>query len=182
MGGSYLLGRFCKQVYTYSMQKRGPLFVALLMFLVVNAIPLLACDPDKVGDALERECVGDECLNLPVFSQNIQNQLDGNVVGYQLVVGHGLWNDTVAAGEARTATDGAAEMSFDHNFNLASVSKTITAVAVMQSLEANSLTANSPIGPHLPATWARGANFDDITFRELLTHTSGVRHADPNLQ
>lgn len=163
------------------MKKQRPLLVALSVFLVVNAIPLLACDPNNVEDALERECVGDECLNLPKFSQNIQDALNGTVVGYQLVVGHGLWNDQVVSGEARTSTDApATAMSFDQNFNLASVSKTITAVAVMQSLDANSLTPDSVIGPYLPSTWTRGANVDDITFRELMTHTSGIRHADPN--
>jgi D-alanyl-D-alanine carboxypeptidase len=61
-------------------------------------------------------------------------------------------------------------------FRIASISKTFTAVAIMQLLEAGKLALDNRVGKHLP--WFKkqtaGTDSDNITIRQLLSHTGGV--------
>lgn len=58
-------------------------------------------------------------------------------------------------------------------YNIGSVSKAITAVAVMQLVEAGNVALNDPIRDYVPTfpekRWP-------VTVRQILTHTSGIRH------
>ena len=56
---------------------------------------------------------------------------------------------------------------------LASVSKTITAVAVMQLVEAGKIDLDADIRKYVPEFPDKG---EKITARHILTHTSGIRH------
>ncbi len=63
-------------------------------------------------------------------------------------------------------------------FELASVTKPITAIAVMQLVEKQRLSLNDPVLkwlPELPPSWA------EITVRHLLTHQSGIPDPISNL-
>ena len=60
---------------------------------------------------------------------------------------------------------------------LASVSKTITAVAVMQLVEAGKIDLEADIRTYVPEFPDKG---EKITARHILTHTSGVRHYKPD--
>jgi D-alanyl-D-alanine carboxypeptidase len=64
-------------------------------------------------------------------------------------------------------------MSPNEKTNIASVSKTMTAIAILQLLEKNGLTINDPISPYIYKDWSQGPNISQITFRELLRHRSG---------
>jgi CubicO group peptidase (beta-lactamase class C family) len=73
--------------------------------------------------------------------------------------------------------------------NVASVSKTMTAIATLQLLAANNLTPDMSIlnylypdwQPHqLPGGTTSDPNVAQITFRELLAHTSGFAQSDPS--
>jgi CubicO group peptidase (beta-lactamase class C family) len=55
------------------------------------------------------------------------------------------------------------------------VTKTITAVTLLQLIEQKQLQITEPIAAHLPAAWTLGPNVDTITVAELLNHTSGFR-------
>ncbi len=61
-------------------------------------------------------------------------------------------------------------------FRIASISKTFTAVAIMQLAEAGKVALDDHVGKHLP--WfkkqAGGGYSDNITIRQLLSHTGGV--------
>jgi CubicO group peptidase (beta-lactamase class C family) len=65
-------------------------------------------------------------------------------------------------------------MHVNQEINVASVSKTITAVGVLQLLKKNSLTIDSTIGGWLPAYWNAKQAIKKLTFKELLTHSSGL--------
>ena len=57
------------------------------------------------------------------------------------------------------------------NFNIASISKTFTALLVMRLVQDGKLALDDPIGRHLdslPAAW------HGITVAQLLSHTSGI--------
>ncbi|MFE5139156.1 serine hydrolase domain-containing protein [Streptomyces fagopyri] len=58
-------------------------------------------------------------------------------------------------------------------FDLASLTKLFTAVAAVQQLERGTLGIDARVGAYLPEFRAAGAH--DITVRQLLTHTSGLR-------
>lgn len=58
-------------------------------------------------------------------------------------------------------------------FDLASLTKLFTAVAAVQQLERGTLGMDARVGAYLPEF--RAASAHDITVRQLLTHTSGLR-------
>ncbi len=64
----------------------------------------------------------------------------------------------------------------DTRFLLASVSKTVTAVALMQIHEDHGIDLDSDVEAHLPFALRHPRDSDTpITFRMLLTHTAGIR-------
>ena len=63
-------------------------------------------------------------------------------------------------------------MRRDTIFDLASVTKTFTTIAVMQQVEAGRVDLDEPVATYLPAFAENGK--DDVTIRHLLTHTGGL--------
>jgi CubicO group peptidase (beta-lactamase class C family) len=74
-----------------------------------------------------------------------------------------LWTVQVGA----SGTD--VPLSADTLFRIGSVTKTFTAVMVMQCRDEGLLELDDPIGAHLP-----GVSHGDLTIRRLLSHTSGI--------
>lgn len=67
------------------------------------------------------------------------------------------------------------EIKPDTVFRIGSVSKTITAIGVMQLVEAGKVQLDDPINEHLQSYKVDAAEGSDpITIRHLLTHTSGL--------
>ncbi|MBA3310902.1 MAG: serine hydrolase [Nocardioidaceae bacterium] len=60
----------------------------------------------------------------------------------------------------------------DTIYDLASVTKTFTAIAVMQQVEAGSVELDEPVATYLPDFAQAGK--EDVTIRDLLTHTGGL--------
>lgn len=75
---------------------------------------------------------------------------------------------------ARTAADGALAWSPGVQMHVASVSKLITAMAMTKLLRSRAISPDARIARWLPPHWPRGPGVDRITFRQLLTHTSGL--------
>jgi D-alanyl-D-alanine carboxypeptidase len=61
----------------------------------------------------------------------------------------------------------------DTKFNMASMGKMFTAVAVLQLVEAGRIALDDTVGKYLP-NYPGKAVRDDVTVKELLTHTSGM--------
>jgi len=82
-----------------------------------------------------------------------------------------LWEG--ASGEI--AGPGTAPMSPETPFEIASITKAVTAATVLKLVENGRLRLDARLGDLLPSGLAGG--FDpDITIRQLLTHTSGLPH------
>lgn len=64
--------------------------------------------------------------------------------------------------------------TIDTRFNLGSINKMFTAVAVMQLVEAGRLSLDDTIDRYLDDTWLATEVAQTITVRQLLTHTSGL--------
>jgi len=61
----------------------------------------------------------------------------------------------------------------DTVYRIASISKPLSATAIMQLMEKGKLSIDDPVTKHVPSFPDRGLG---ITLRHLLTHTSGIRH------
>jgi hypothetical protein len=134
--------------------------ICLATVMIANTpADITACDPQG-------------CISEAKFAANLRTALADQVVGYSYLVG-GM--RPVAGGQARTSSNppGLA-MSSDLLTDIASVSKTMTSVGVLQLLARNGLTIDTKISPYLYADWNQGPNIDRLTFKELLTHTSGL--------
>ena len=120
-----------------------------------------------------------QTFSLQNFSDNLQTALNGKTMGYGFVI-YGGANEkpdiVYTHGLKRTKKDGG-NLPFDYTsrMHIASMSKTLTAIASIQLLMENNLPVNTLIKDYLPANWERGRNIDKLTFKDLLTHMSGIR-------
>lgn len=64
--------------------------------------------------------------------------------------------------------------NLDTKFNIASITKTITAVATLQLYEKGLVKLDKPIGTYLP-NYPNQIVRDSVTIHQLLTHTSGLK-------
>ena len=62
----------------------------------------------------------------------------------------------------------------ENSFMLASISKTVTAVALMQLYEQGAFALDEDISPYLPFSVVHPTSNTAITFRQLLTHTAAI--------
>ena len=65
----------------------------------------------------------------------------------------------------------------DSLFRIASLSKSFTALAVMQLVDAGLVALDDPVRQHLPEFVMADPRADQVTVRELLNHTSGITDA-----
>lgn len=65
------------------------------------------------------------------------------------------------------------ENNINTKFNLASISKLITATGILQLVEQNKLNLNDKVGMHLP-DYPNATVRDSVTIHHLLSHTSGI--------
>lgn len=115
-------------------------------------------------------------FDMDTFEDNIVAGVSEESVGYAYAIGlNGLLARQDKGGLARTAADSPlALQSPTKEMTTASVSKTITAVALLKLLEDKGLSVDDSVAPYLPPDWAQGAGVEDLSFRSLLTHTSGL--------
>ncbi len=128
--------------------------------------------------------LGVEDVDTVKMSQFIAGQYGGGqVVGYAYAIDKfGQLSRSGGGGAARTAAEGNRGFNPDTRMEIASATKNVTAAAVLSLLEANELTPDTLISPYLPAGWSQGSGWNQLTFRHLLSHTSGLgtQPADAN--
>jgi CubicO group peptidase (beta-lactamase class C family) len=88
-----------------------------------------------------------------------------SVVGAVVRDGAVVWSGAVGA-----AAVGGQEAGVDVSYRIGSITKTFTAVLVMQLRDAGLLDLDDPLGKHLP-----GTRHGDVTLRRLLAHVSGLQ-------
>jgi len=133
---------------------------------------VLSTNKKKTLDVI---CDDVQCVSVKAVYKNIANRLNGKVVGYACFIGQSLTFQ--AYGNARTAADAPAKPFLSSTkMPVASVSKVVTALAAIRILDQHNLSLDAAIGPYFPADWTLGTNVAAITFRELLTHTSGINN------
>ena len=120
------------------------------------------------------------CTSENALAAGIVSALNGNVTGYVVIVGS---RPPFYGGMARTSVDPpATPMAPDLLMQTGSVSKTLTAVGVLQELQALGLTINDPVLPYIYKNWVSppAKDISQITFENFLTHTSGFPNNDQN--
>lgn len=136
-----------------------------LMALV--AILLLGCrknDPEITTSAALEEMVAEEMdrQHIPALSMLIFRQ---DAVLYEKCFGYANLRNQVS-------------LAPDHMFLIASISKVITGVALLQLYENGRLDLDDPVSDYLPfAVNVPGSN-TAVTFRMLLTHSSAIADND----
>ncbi len=120
-----------------------------------------------------------QAVSLKQMKANIIADLDGNANGYAFRLRHNFKSRGGAGGDAIRPidVDGGANipMTTDTRSFIASVTKPISAIAILQLLEANNLPITAKIAPWLPANWVKGPNIGQLSFKQLLRHETGFK-------
>ncbi len=126
----------------------------------------------------EKAAAGGITFDIGLFEQNILDALEGQTVGNAYaIVRNGMLHSSGADGDARTGADDQADQSATKEMYIASMTKTISALALLIALDEAGISVDAGISPYLPPDWDQGSNVEDITFRYLLTHRTGLNES-----
>lgn len=130
----------------------------------------------------EKVCDATRCVDISQAYAQIQQRLAGKVVGYACTVGAGSMG-AYSAGFARTAADAPARLYLPSTKSpTASVSKFITALGAIAVLGKKNVSLDAAVGAYLPSDWNVSAQMKQITFRQLLAQSSGIKDYGNNDQ
>lgn len=115
------------------------------------------------------------------FGEALHAALKDSVVGYVMRLGQdGVAKYTLEWNWAQTPDDGGKGWTPEVRMHIASCSKLITGIAMTKLLNDKGLSYDTPTIGYLPTYWVKGLNIDKITFRHLMTHTSGFNTGGSN--
>ncbi|MBC7850421.1 MAG: serine hydrolase [Chitinophagaceae bacterium] len=143
--------------------------------IVVAAVFLLSACAKK-----DKAAPPTKSFSVAKFKANLQQEIKNSAAtmprGYSFVINqNGKWADTSSYGVASMSRAGSfTAMHPDQEINIASVTKAMTSVAVQQLLKKNNLKLTDQIGQWLPIYFYAAKEVRELTFVELLTHTSGI--------
>ncbi len=137
------------------------IFAGAILSSITALFAVAAEGPGQAEDNVARE------IESYFNSLAAEKQLSGAV----LVAKNGVTIASKAAGIANRATG--APIALNTKFNLGSMNKMFTAVAVAQLAQAGRLAFSDPVGKHLP-DYPNKEVADKVTIHQLLTHTSGM--------
>ncbi|MEI8098723.1 MAG: serine hydrolase domain-containing protein [Sediminibacterium sp.] len=157
----------------------------LCCFVSANAQPLSLsyASPEKENFSAER---------LARIDKIVQKYIDSGWINGGIAIiaknGHIVYHKAIGYEDITSKTP----LKKDAIFRIASQTKAITSVAIMQLVEAGELLLNDPISKYIPAfkkprvlekfnradsSYTSVPAKKEITIRELLTHTSGIGYA-----
>ena len=114
-------------------------------------------------------------LDVNSFLKGIEAALGNACVGYSMQLRQqGRVVVSQNYGFAQTGRGASVAWIFNTPMHVASLSKTITAMAMTKLLDHLGLPFTTRISPYLPRYWHQGPNISEITFADLLTHISGL--------
>jgi CubicO group peptidase (beta-lactamase class C family) len=118
-------------------------------------------------------------LDVGAFAVALDNALKDVVAGYVAQLRQsGQILFTNAWQYAKRPQDGSEWWTPDVQMHVASVSKLMTAMAMMVLLRDNNISPDAQIIDYLPDYWVKGPNIEYIVFRNLFNHTSGLSAND----
>ena len=141
----------------------------VLTCLVLNLNTIGSVIAEGKATAAPVQTNGSVARELSSFLDSLvaENKLSGAV----LVAKDGVTIASKAAGIANKATGAAIDLNT--KFNLGSMNKMFTSVAIAQLAQAGGLSFSDTVGKHLP-DYPNKEVADKVTIHHLLTHTSGM--------
>ena len=116
-------------------------------------------------------------LDVVGFGNALHSALKDSTVGYVMRLReNGATIYTLEWNWAKRPTDGGEGWTPSVRMHVASCSKLITAIAMTKLLNDKNISYDAPIISHLPNYWTKGPKVNQITFRQLMTHTSGLNY------
>jgi CubicO group peptidase (beta-lactamase class C family) len=113
-------------------------------------------------------------LDVHRFGEALHDQINTKVGGYAMglrkngeLVYSLIWN------WSQTPADANDGWTLRRRMHVASISKLFTAMGMAKLLDEKGIPLDASILPYLPKYWKKGPNVGKITFRHLLTNTSG---------
>jgi D-alanyl-D-alanine carboxypeptidase len=144
------------------------------LFILVLSIFWTGCEKDPITDIISNS----PTFDIDQFEENIIDALDGNATGFAYTIAqNGQLYSNGAGGWAVVGANGAnpgIPQSPDKRMTIASISKTITAVAALRVMEEHNVQLSEPFVNYLPSTWTVDPSLNDVSLEQLLTHTSGI--------
>jgi CubicO group peptidase (beta-lactamase class C family) len=118
---------------------------------------------------------GSHSLNIDTLAANLAKGLSQNSIKYGFVLQYTLYQTSKVGGLKRTDADPPkTDFALTDRFNPASVTKVITATAVLKLLDRHKYSLDTTIAAFLPSTWTIHPTIRKITFRLLLGHRGGI--------
>jgi CubicO group peptidase (beta-lactamase class C family) len=109
------------------------------------------------------------------FGRELHAKLKDQVAGYVMQLRqHGNPIYTLQWNWAKRPWDSAEAWTPAVPMHVASCSKLVTAIAMTKLLNEHHVSYDTPIVGFLPNYWVKGWNIEKVTFRHLMTHTSGL--------
>ncbi len=131
-------------------------------------------NPGIAGAATELAAPPTPYLDVAAFGQAFHAAIKDDVAGYALRIGkNGQTIYTLQWNWAQTPNDSSLGWNPQRRMHIASVSKLMTGIAMTRLLHEKGISPNAKIISYLPSYWQKGSNINDITFSQLLKHTSG---------
>jgi len=150
--------------------KTNRIIICLLLFVATSADK---CKPDTSGDVYR----GEQYITLNQLADSLKNEFDqamadGRVMKYAFVIRN---EKTKVSRQGGKRNGSNTDFTIDDRYNLASVTKTITAVALLQLIEKKHLSIEDKIWNYLPANW-NTSNIKGVSFRQVLMHNAGFSY------
>src|SRR5215472_4574602 len=147
----------------------------LYSLLVITSYYFLGCAASKkIFDNTITNSSG-QVFNLDIFATKLDSILSINSIKHGFVIYHSLYQTSKVGGLKRTAADPPqTNFALTDRFNPASVTKVITATAVLKIMDRKHYSLDTTIAAFLPSTWTIDPSIQKITFRLLLQHRSGI--------
>ena len=120
-----------------------------------------------------------------LYAQTLTDGLQNRDIGYGFAIYENATMVASGSGGFKSRPvdrEGQQPYTIDTKMHIASMSKTIAAMAFAQVAAQKGIRTTDRIAPYLPPSWGKGEGIDKITFRELLTHRSGIIGLGNNCQ
>ncbi|MGC2235301.1 MAG: serine hydrolase domain-containing protein [Pyrinomonadaceae bacterium] len=165
------------------MKNRFIVSLFILITLAFNAVNPLTANAKDLGNLPENMT-----FDVNKFESYLHSKLDNNTVGFAFTVNQGgqylrggNFGYAVLKKDDPSILDAIGfPLTTETRMNIASVTKTITATAVLKTIQDKkavgypNLTTKSKVEIFLPPNWERGKGVKDLTFKELMSQYSGM--------
>jgi CubicO group peptidase (beta-lactamase class C family) len=111
------------------------------------------------------------------WANALEDTLKNRNVGYAFAIYENNQLTAASSGGFQSRTteaEGQKNFTIDTKLHIASMSKTLAAIAFVKLAQQKGIKTTDKIVNYLPPTWTKGVNINQVTFADLMTHRSGI--------